>query len=99
MWPLVHAVERRPELLIEPGIAFGVTLVITYVIRGLFFAAIRKGVARTHSRAGSILIESLRGPTHIWNFILAFHFAIQSSSLPAKATAMAPTILQVLFIA
>ncbi len=43
---------------------------------------------------GRDLLDSLRGPTHIWNFILALHFAIQSSALPPKATAMAPQILQ-----
>jgi small-conductance mechanosensitive channel len=95
---ILHAIERDPALLIQPSIAFAITLVIAYVIRTIFFAAVRKATARAQSRAGAILIESLRGPTHIWNVILALHFAIQASDLPAKATAEAPQILQALFI-
>jgi small-conductance mechanosensitive channel len=45
------------------------------------------------------LQDALRGPTHIWNFILAIHFAIQSSALPHRFTERAPEVLQILFIA
>ena len=87
---LLNTIQRNPALLIEPSVAFAITLAITYLIRAIFFATVRKATARSQSRAGAILIQSLRGPTHIWNFILAVHFAIQASELPHKATAMAP---------
>ncbi len=95
---LLNTIQRNPALLIEPSVAFAITLAITYLIRAIFFATVRKATARSQSRAGAILIQSLRGPTHIWNFILAVHFAIQASELPHKATAMAPQVLQALFI-
>lgn len=95
---LWRTIEHNPQLLVEPAIVFAVTLLIAYLIRTLFFAALRKAQSRRPSRPGMILLDSLRGPTHIWNFILAIHFAIQSSALPPKATAMAPQVLKVLFI-
>src|SRR5580698_9728786 len=96
---LLHSLAREPRLWVEPVAVFLVTLGIAYLIRRIFFGALGSWIRRTPSRAGQALYDALRGPTHIWNLILAMHFAIQSSALPQQATAKAPEILQVLFIA
>ena len=88
-----------PALWIQPAAVFLVTLGVAYLIRAhlLRRAAIVER-ALLHSR-GTSAPRRLRGPTHIWNFILAIHFAIQSSSLPHRFTERSPEVLQVLFIA
>ena len=75
---------RHPGLLIEPAVVFAITLGAAWVVRRLLFGSLRAWNRRTHSRAGSILAEALRGPTIIWMFILAAHLAIESSELPPK---------------
>jgi small-conductance mechanosensitive channel len=99
MLALFHSLSRQPHLWIQPAAVFLITLAIAYIIRKLFFRALHAWISRVPSRAGHALNEALRGPTHIWNFILAVHFAIQSSELPHNVTDKAPEILQVLFIA
>jgi len=99
MQALFHSLSRQPHLWIQPAAVFLITLAIVYIVRKLFFRALHAWISRVPSRAGQTLNEALRGPTHIWNFILAVHFAIQSSELPHNVTGKAPEILQVLFIA
>lgn len=96
---ILRSLERHPKDWIQPAAVFLVTLGIAYLARRIFLGALRKWNQRTPTRAFSILYDALRGPTHIWNFILAVHFAIQSSTLPHSFTARAPEVLQVLFIA
>jgi small-conductance mechanosensitive channel len=96
---LYHSLYSHPGLWVQPGIVFLVTLAVTYIIRNIFFRALRSWIGKAPSRAGKALNDALRGPTHIWNLILAMHFAIQSSELPPHVTAKAPEILQILFIA
>ena len=99
MHELLYSLERHPALWIQPAAVFLVTLGIAYLIRRIFFGALHRWSARSSTRAVAGLQDALRGPTHIWNFILAIHFAIQSSSLPHRFTERAPEVLQVLFIA
>ena len=99
MHELLYSLERYPALWIQPAVVFLVTLGIAYLIRRIFFGALHRWSARSSTRAVTALQDALRGPTHIWNFILAIHFAIQSSSLPHRFTERAPEVLQVLFIA
>jgi small-conductance mechanosensitive channel len=99
MLTLLHSLARQPRLWVQPAAVFLITLAIAYLIRRIFFRALRSWIGRKPSRAGQGLFDALRGPTHIWNFILAAHFAIQSSALPHSVTAKAPEVLQVLFIA
>jgi small-conductance mechanosensitive channel len=96
---LLHSLAHEPRLWAPPVAVFLITLGIAYLVRKIFFSALRSWIARAPSRAGHTLSDALRGPTHIWNFILAVHFAIQSSQLPHNFTAKAPEVLQVLFIA
>src|SRR5579862_2590332 len=79
---LIH----RPQLLLQPGIVFAVTFAVGYIARALFLRALRAWIARTGSRAGKIVYESLRGPSLLWVLILALHLAIQSSALPPVVT-------------
>src|ERR1700683_1095573 len=99
MHTLLHPLSAEPHLWIEPAAVFLATLAIAYAIRRIFFGALRSWIRRTPSRAAQALHDALRGPTHIWNLILAVHFAIQSSALPADFTGKATEVLQVLFIA
>src|ERR1700683_4516307 len=99
MSTLLHSLSSQPRLWVEPPAVFLLTMAITYLIRKIFFSALRSWIGKTPNRAGHTLNEALRGPTHIWNLILAVHFAIQSSALPRSITAKAPEVLQVLFIA
>ncbi len=96
---LLHPLAVEPRLWIEPVAVFLATLAIAYAIRRIFFGALRAWMRRTPSRAAQAVHDALRGPTHIWNLILALHFAIQSSALPAHFTEKSPEVLQVLFIA
>jgi small-conductance mechanosensitive channel len=95
---LFHPLAIHPRLWIEPAAVFLATLAIAYAVRRIFFGALRSWIRRTNSRAGQALRDALRGPSHIWNLILALHFAIQSSALPFHFTERAPEVLQVLFI-
>jgi small-conductance mechanosensitive channel len=99
MSTLFHSLASEPRLWIQPAAVFLITLAIAYAIRRIFFGALRSWMRRAPSRAGQTLHDALRGPTHIWNLILAMHFAIQSSALPQHVTEKAPEVLQVLFIA
>ncbi len=99
MLTLFHSLAHTPRLWVEPAAVFLVTLAITYAVRKVFLGALRSWIRRTPSRAGQGLYDALRGPTHIWNLILAVHFAILSSALPHSVTEKAPEVLQVLFIA
>jgi len=99
MSTLLHSLASQPRLWVEPIAVFLITLAIAYLIRKIFFGALRSWIGKTPNRAGQMLNDALRGPTHIWNLILALHFAIQSSALPHSVIGKSPEILQVLFIA
>jgi len=89
---------RRPHLLLQPAIVFAATFAAAYIARALVLRALRAWVSRTGSRAGQILLESLRGPTVLWVLILALHAAIQSSELPRAVTEKwSPDVLIVLW--
>lgn len=99
MHDFLVSLERHPALWIQPVIVFLITLGVTWLVRRIFFGALRKWHARSPSRAAAVLLDALVAPSRIWSFILAIHFAIQSSALPARFTDRAPEVLQVLFIA
>jgi len=96
---LFHSLSSQPRLWVQPATVFLITLAIAYLIRKIFFSALRSWIGKTPSRAGQTLNDALRGPTHIWNLILAMHFAIQSSTLPHTVTEKAPEVFKILFIA
>jgi small-conductance mechanosensitive channel len=99
MQEILQSLERHPQIWIQPTVVFLLTLGITYLIRRIFLGGLRRWSERSSPRAIAILHDALRGPTQIWNFILAVHFAIQSSDLPTRVEERAPEVLQVLFIA
>src|SRR5215469_4728773 len=89
---------RHLRVLVQPSIVFAAVFFAGYIVRALFLRALRAWVARTGSRAGQILVESLHGPTVLWALILALHLAIQSSALPAAVTERwAPHLLIILW--
>jgi small-conductance mechanosensitive channel len=94
---ILDSLSRHPSLWIQPAIVFAITVATAYLMRRIFFGALRSWVKRTQSRGGQVLTDALRGPSHIWIFILAVHFAIQSSELPSSVVMKAPDFLQVLF--
>jgi small-conductance mechanosensitive channel len=99
MHDLLVSLERHPALWIQPVIVFLITLGAAWLVRRIFFGALRKWHTRSPTRAAAVLLDALVGPSRIWSFILAIHFAIQSSELPRRLTDRAPEVLQVLFIA
>src|SRR5690349_20208334 len=89
---------QHPQLILEPAIVFAATFFAGYIVRAVFLRALRAWNKRMGSRAGSILLESLRGPTVLWALILGLHLAIQSSELPRAVTEVwAPHILVALW--
>lgn len=89
---------NHPKELITPLAVFALVVALGYLARRLLLRALAAWYARTQSRAGQILADSLRGPLLIWIVILAVHLALQSSDLPARFTAWSPEPLRVLFI-
>ncbi|PWU00256.1 MAG: mechanosensitive ion channel family protein [Terriglobia bacterium] len=89
---------NHPTELIAPLAVFAVTLAVGYLVRRVFLRALQAWNKRTQSRSGRMLIEALRGPMAIWILILAVHFAIESSELPARFTRWSPRVLAVLGI-
>jgi small-conductance mechanosensitive channel len=85
--------------LVWPLAIFVATFIVGWAIRRLALKALRAWTARTGSRAGHVLAESLGGPLLFWAAILALHVALQSSTLPGKATDWGAKTLFVLWIA
>jgi small-conductance mechanosensitive channel len=85
--------------LVWPLAVFGATFILGWAIRRLALKALRTWTARTGSRAGLVLADSLSGPMLLWAAILALHVGLQSSSLPGKATDWGAKTLFVLWIA
>jgi len=87
-----------PMELLRPAVIFAVTFVVGWAARRVVLAALRSWTTRTQSRAGQVLVESLRGPILIWTVILAMHLAIQSSRLPAAIETWGTNTLFLLWI-
>jgi len=90
---LLRLLIRDPRLLIEPGYVFVLTLAGGWLVRRLILRGLKAWNDRTQSRVGLILDESLRTPIWFWIVILALHFAVQSSDLPAKYTERGASLL------
>jgi len=82
---------------VGPLAVFGATLLACWLVRRLLMRALRAWNQSRPSRAGQILTQALRGPTLIWCLILALHFGMQSSELPARLTRVGAEILLVLW--
>ena len=89
---------NHPKELIAPLAVFAVVMALGYVARRLLLRALATWNAKTQSRTGLILADSVRGPVLIWILILAVHLALQSSALPARFTNWTTEPLRVLFI-
>lgn len=96
METVLHALFRHPQLLIQPSIVFLVAFGAGYLVRVLFLRTLRAWVGRTGSRAGKILLESLRGPSVLWALILALHIALESSDVPRVIADKSANIVVVL---
>jgi small-conductance mechanosensitive channel len=81
---LRRQLAENPAELVWPIVIFGIVVGTGWLIRWLILKALRGWVARSQSRAGTVLTEVLAGPMTIWVAILAAHVAIQSSNMPAK---------------
>jgi small-conductance mechanosensitive channel len=84
----MHYLQRQlaenPAELAWPVAIFGIMVGIGWLVRWLILKALRRWVARSQSRAGTVLTQVLAGPMTIWVVILAAHVAIQSSNMPVK---------------
>ena len=89
---------QDPMQLVMPLIILAVTFLVAWVVRSLFLKALSAWSERTQSRAGTIIYAALRGPGSLWILILAAQVALQSSSLPARYTALGSDALLVLWI-
>jgi small-conductance mechanosensitive channel len=98
MSDILHSLAQHPALWIQPLLVFLITFGAAFLVRRLFLGGLESWSRRAQTRTVAAVREALRGPTHIWCLILAIHFAIQSSDLPARFTERAPEVLQVLFI-
>jgi small-conductance mechanosensitive channel len=85
--------------LVWPLTVFAATFILGWAIRRLALKTLRTWTARTGSRAGLVLADSLSGPILLWAAILALHVGLQSSGLPGKATDWGAKTLFVLWIA
>ncbi|HYW46014.1 MAG TPA: mechanosensitive ion channel family protein [Bryobacteraceae bacterium] len=94
----IRHLSMNPVVLVLPTVIFAATLAVGWVVRGLALRALRAWTSRSHSRAGSLLTDALRGPIAIWLVILAVHLAVQSSDLPPAAVAWSAKLLLVLWI-
>lgn len=90
--------RNHPKELVAPLAVFALVMALGYVARRLLLRALATWNAKTQSRTGLILADSLRGPVLIWILILAVHLALQSSALPARFTNWTTEPLRVLFI-
>jgi len=90
---LLRLLAAKPYLLIAPGWVFALTFAAGWVLRWLILRGLKSWNARTQSRPGRILEEALRAPIWMWILILAFHFGLQSSDLPAKYLERGATLL------
>ena len=93
-----HTFTENPMELVPPLVIFAVTLGAGWLIRRMLLRGLNAWNVRTESRAGRILYEALRGPLLIWSLMLAVHFAIQSSNIPARFTILGANILLGLWI-
>ncbi|HLK68796.1 MAG TPA: mechanosensitive ion channel family protein [Bryobacteraceae bacterium] len=98
MQTIRRIVLENPMELVWPSLIFLAILGVGWVVRRLVMRALRSWTARTKSRAGLILTESLRGPILIWTLILAVHLALQVSELPVRITDYGSRVLLVLWI-
>ena len=73
--------RNHPKELILPLVVFALVMALGYVARRLLLRALATWNAKTQSRTGLILADSVRGPVLIWILILAVHLALQSSAL------------------
>lgn len=81
---LRRQLAENPAELVWPIVILGIMVGVGWLTRWLILKALRGWLARSQSRAGTVLIEVLAGPMTIWVAILAAHVAIQSSNMPAK---------------
>jgi small-conductance mechanosensitive channel len=99
----MHEIRRllaeNPAELVWPVVIFALTVALGWLVRGLILRALRAWIARTQSRAGSVLTGVLAGPMLIWVVILGAHLAIQLSDLPAKYADRVTETLYVLWMA
>jgi small-conductance mechanosensitive channel len=93
-----HMLVNDPMQLILPLVIFLVTLGAGWLVRRIVLRGLKAWNTRMDSRAGRILYEGLRGPLMIWSLMLAVHFAMESSQIPARFTVLGSNILLGLWI-
>ncbi|MGA2592462.1 MAG: mechanosensitive ion channel family protein [Bryobacteraceae bacterium] len=89
--------HHRGEFVL-PLIVLAVTLAVGYAAKRVLFGLLGGWAARHKGEPAQILVRALAGPFMIWVLILGMHLAMQSSTLPGRATLWASRILLVLWI-
>jgi small-conductance mechanosensitive channel len=95
---LLETLRHNPMEFVWPLIVLALTFLAGLLVRRLVLRALEAWSAHAGSRPGAILATALRGPTLIWAIIAGVHFAIQTSSLPARVAAPGAKILLVLWM-
>ena len=95
---LRETILHDPTKIIVPLVIFAVVFLAGWAVRRVVLRALRSWNARNHNRPGQILQEALRGPMLIWSLMLAVHFAMEFSEIPARYTTIGSEILLGLWI-
>jgi small-conductance mechanosensitive channel len=98
MKPLLDFISQHWQTLLTPATVLLVTLAVGWFTKRLLFQTLRRWAAKTASRADDLLIGVIQGPFMLWVLILALQLAVQSSTLPVKATDLVGRALLVLWI-
>jgi small-conductance mechanosensitive channel len=95
---LRQIIVHNPKEIIVPLVVFCMAFLAGWLIRRMVLRGLQRWNSRLHGRAGQILYEALRGPTLIWSLMLAVYFAMQSSNIPPRFTALGSDILLSLWV-
>jgi small-conductance mechanosensitive channel len=77
---------------------FAVLVAAGLILRRILFKALRNWSARTQSKLGDLVIDTLRGPTVLWTLVLAVHIALQHSAVPPEYRRYIHPTLEVLWL-
>jgi small-conductance mechanosensitive channel len=87
-----------PLDLIVPVLLFIAVIAAGLILRKILFRALLNWSARTQSKLGDLVTDTLRGPAFLWTIMLAIHVATQNSSIPLQYQRYIHPTLEVLWL-